>query len=1518
MFKNMKIGMRLGVGFGIAAVFLAVISILSIYRLGAIGSSIHTILTDKFPKTVLANEIIDHSNIVARSTRNVLLMDRADDIQSELKKIADARKAVTENFEKVKGMLNTEKGKELFKAMTDARTAYATPLDEVLKLHKEGKKKEAAEVLMQKVRPLQLAFFQELDKFIKFQTALMEQEGKNADDLYKSARTLIVILSVVALLLLIGMALWLTRSITRPISECVNIAQKVAAGETGMAIDATGKDETGMFMAAMKEMVERIRALVADAETLSKAAVEGKLATRADASKHQGDFRKIVSGVNDTLDAVIGPLNVAAEYVDRISKGDIPPKITDNYNGDFNEIKNNLNQCIDAVNSLVGDASVLSMAAMEGKLATRADAGKHQGDFRKIVSGVNDTLDAVIGPLNVAAEYVDRIAKGDIPPKITDSYNGDFNEIKNNLNQCIDAVNAMSADAKMLAKAAVEGKLATRADAAKHQGDFKAIVQGVNETLDAVIGPLNVAAEYVDRISKGDIPPRITDSYNGDFNEIKNNLNNCIDIMNNLLAEANQVIAAASDGALDKRANADLFIGGWKKLVVGINEIITNIVNPLMVTADYVDKVSKGVIPPEITAEYKGQYNIIKNNLNAVVKMMSQLLAETDKIVKAAADGALDQRANAELFVGGWNKLVAGVNDTITNIVNPLMVTADYVDKVSKGVIPPEITAEYKGQYNIIKNNLNAVVKMMSQLLAETDKIIKAAADGTLDQRANAELFVGGWNKLVAGVNDTITNIVNPLMVTADYVDKISKGAIPAKITDNYKGQYNIIKSNLNQCIDAVNALVADAGALSKAAVEGKLATRADATKHLGDFRKVVSGVNDTLDAVIGPLNVAAEYVDRISKGDIPPKITDSYNGDFNEIKNNLNQCIDAVNAMSADAKALAKAAVEGKLATRADATKHQGDFKAIVQGVNETLDAVIGPLNVAAEYVDRIAKGDIPPKITDSYNGDFNEIKNNLNQCIDAVNALVVDAGVLAKAAVEGKLATRADATKHQGDFRKIVQGVDETLDAVIGPLNVAAEYVDRIAKGDIPPKITDSYNGDFNEIKNNLNQCIDAVTAMVADAKMLAKAAVEGKLATRADAAKHQGDFKAIVQGVNGTLDAVIGPLNVAAEYVDRISKGDVPPKITDNYNGDFNEIKNNLNVLIEAMNEITGVAEQISQGNLMVQVKERSAQDKLMQALRVMLERLTEVVANVQTATEQVSGSSQDMSVKTEQISQGATEQAASAEEVSASMEQMNSNIMQNADNAQQTEKIAVKAAEDAREGGKSVSETVEAMKEIASKISIIEEIARQTNMLALNAAIEAARAGEHGKGFAVVAAEVRRLAERSQTAAGEINRLSASSVLISEKAGEMLGRIVPAIQKTADLVQEITAASSEQKNGADQINKAIQQLDQVIQQNAAASEEMATTAEDMNSQSEQLQNAIAFFRTEGGGMRKDSRQGAVRKVVKAPSKQLPHSTSEKSAGGAAKKGQPAEKHAGLAIDLSEGRGHKDEKDSEFEKY
>ncbi len=333
------------------------------------------------------------------------------------------------------------------------------------------------------------------------------------------------------------------------------------------------------------------------------------------------------------------------------------------------------------------------------------------------------------------------------------------------------------------------------------------------------------------------------------------------------------------------------------------------------------------------------------------------------------------------------------------------------------------------------------------------------------------------------------------------------------------------------------------------------------------------------------------------------------------------------------------------------------------------------------------------------------------------------------------------------------------------------------------------------------------------------------------------------------------IVRPLQRNMVLARSVGEGDLSQEIEVRSSDETGQLAAAMRDMAGSMREVTGLAQEIAGGNLGVEVRERSSKDELMQALALMVEKLTAVVGEVQAAAENVGYSSKQMSNAAQQMSQGASEQAATAEEVSASIEQMTANIRQNADNAGQTEKIAMKAAADARGGGEAVMETLAAMRSISGKIMIIEEIARQTNLLALNAAIEAARAGEHGKGFAVVAAEVRKLAERSQAAAGEINTLSISSVDVAERAGSLLEVLVPSIQKTAELVQEITASSREQEQGVDQINRAIQQLDRVIQDNASAAEETASISMELLGQAERLEKMMAFFRVQG-------RRGEVR--------------------------------------------------------
>jgi methyl-accepting chemotaxis protein len=328
-----------------------------------------------------------------------------------------------------------------------------------------------------------------------------------------------------------------------------------------------------------------------------------------------------------------------------------------------------------------------------------------------------------------------------------------------------------------------------------------------------------------------------------------------------------------------------------------------------------------------------------------------------------------------------------------------------------------------------------------------------------------------------------------------------------------------------------------------------------------------------------------------------------------------------------------------------------------------------------------------------------------------------------------------------------------------------------------------------------------------------------------------------------------SITGPLKQAVEVAERVAEGDVRVQITADSTDEAGQLLTAMGRMVHGLDEMASAATAIAGGDLKVKVTPQSEHDSLGTALSSMVARLTQVIGEVWTGANALSSASSQLSSTAQALSQGTSEQAASVEETTSSLEEMSASVTQNAENSRQTEHTAVKGAEDANESARAVGETLKAMSSITEKISIIEEIAYQTNLLALNAAIEAARAGEHGKGFAVVATEVRKLAERSQSAAKEIGDLATSSVKVAERSGQLLMDLVPGIRKTAELVQEVAAASREQAAGVSQINKAMTKVDQVTQRNASASEELASTAEEMSAQAEALQDLVSFFRVAG---------------------------------------------------------------------
>ena len=603
------------------------------------------------------------------------------------------------------------------------------------------------------------------------------------------------------------------------------------------------------------------------------------------------------------------------------------------------------------------------------------------------------------------------------------------------------------------------------------------------------------------------------------------------------------------------------------------------------------------------------------------------------------------------------------------------------------------------------------------------------------------------------------------------------------------------------------------------------------------------------------------EVMKQISDGDVSADIEIIDNLD--EIKPALKKTIESIRGLIDEATMLAQAGVAGELSTRGDIEAFKGGFKDIVVGVNNTLDAVVGPLHVASDYVDRIGKGQIPEKITTTYNGDFNNLKNSINACIDGLGALKESNRVLGKMSVNDYSETMP--TNYLGIYAEIGHSIND----VHTRLTRIVEISNNIANGDMSDLLVLTKIGKRSEndtLIPALVSMIQNIINLVDETERMASIAIEGNLSNRGDVSGFPGEFGKIVTGFNQTLDAIIAPIEEASATLTQLSQGNLHTKMAGDYRGDHAQIKDALNQTIsflsQYVDEITRTLEEMGQGNLDQEITTYYLGD--FQAIKTSLNdintKLSHTMTDIDVAAGQVEVGARQISDGGQALAQGTTEQASSIQELTASIEEVAGETKKNAMRANEANERAIEVRTNAEVGNTQMTKMISAMSDInvssndiSKIIKVIDDIAFQTNILALNAAVEAARAGQHGKGFAVVAEEVRNLAARSAEAAKETTGLIEGSIdkvnmgtKIADETAVSLKEILDEIEKVTGLVGDITHASNEQASAIAQITQGIEQVSQVVQTNSATAEESAAASEELSGQAEMLKDMVGAFK------------------------------------------------------------------------
>ncbi len=981
----------------------------------------------------------------------------------------------------------------------------------------------------------------------------------------------------------------LVDSIAIPVLEVGKVLKNISKGNLDETFQIPVSGDFKVMAETINKTIDNLNLFAGEVTRVAlEVGTEGKLGGQASVPNVAGIWKDLTDNVNIMANNLTLQVRDIANVATAVAKGNLTQKVTVNVRGEILQLKENINQMVDSLNTFADEVTrVAREVGSEGKLGGQAVVPNVAGTWKELTDNVNTMASNLTSQVRDIANVSTAVAKGDLSQKITVNVKGEILELKNNINQMVDSLNLFSNEVTRVAReVGTEGKLGGQATVPSIAGTWKELTDNVNTMAGNLTSQVRDIAKVATAVAKGDLTQKITVDVKGEILDLKENINQMVDSLNTFADEVTRVAReVGSEGKLGGQANVPNVSGTWKELTYNVNTMANNLTSQVRDIAKVATAVAKGDLSQKISVDVKGEILELKNILNQMVDSLNIFGDEVTRVAReVGTEGKLGGQANVPRVEGAWKELTDNVNTMASNLTLQVRDISNVVTAVAKGDLSQKIVVNVKGEILDLKENINQMVDSLNIFAGEVTRVAReVGTEGKLGGQANVPKVEGTWKELTYNVNTMANNLTSQVRDITNVVTAVAKGDLSQKITVDVKGELLDLKENINRMVDSLNLF---AGEVTRVALEvgteGILGGQAKVPNVAGTWKDLTDNVNAMAGNLTVQLRDVSKVATAIANGDLTQKITVNVKGEILQIKDVINVMVDQLSSFASEVTRVAReVGTEGKLGGQAQVKGVAGTWKDLTDNVNAMAGNLTVQLRDVSKVATAIANGDLTQKITVDVKGEILQIKDVINIMVEQLSSFASEVTRVAReVGTEGKLGGQAQVKGVAGTWKDLTDNVNAMAGNLTVQLRDVSKVATAIANGDLTQKITVDVKGEILQIKDVINIMVDQLSSFASEVTRVAReVGTEGKLGGQAEVAGVAGTWKDLTDNVNAMAGNLTNQVRDIARVATAVAKGDLTQKITVDVKGEILELKNVLNQMVDSLNIFAGEVSRVA---------------------------------------------------------------------------------------------------------------------------------------------------------------------------------------------------------------------------------------------------------------------------------------------------------------------------------------------------